>query len=88
MADVEVPLTGAEAQAEIGRLTARVEELQNLCAAMYQFAGEVGAPERVLDVLAAAQNGDPLPEEAIDAILPITAAECDAFAGEKGSGPC
>jgi hypothetical protein len=87
MADVEVPLTGVEAQAEIGRLTARVEELQTLCAAMYQFAGEVGAPDRVLDVLAAAQNGDRLSEEAIDAILPITAAECDAF-GEKGSGSC
>jgi hypothetical protein len=70
------------AQAEIGRLTARVEELQNLCAAMYQFAGEVGAPDRVLDVLAAAQNGDRLSEEAIDAILPITAAECDAFASK------
>jgi hypothetical protein len=82
MADVEVPLTGVEAQAEIGRLTARVEELQTLCAAMYQFAGEVGAPERVLDVLAAAQNGDRLSEEAIDAILPITAAECDAFASK------
>jgi hypothetical protein len=35
---------------------------------MYQFAGEVGAPDRVLDVLAA-QNGDRLSEEAIDAML-------------------
>lgn len=61
----------------IEHLVARVEELQNLCAAMYQFAGEVGAPERVLDVLAAAQVGDRISQEAINRIALVTAAECE-----------
>lgn len=51
--------------------------MRDLCAAMYQFAGEVGAPERLLDVLLAAQMGDPLPEDAIEVVLSVTADECE-----------
>lgn len=82
MADVEVKLTGVEANTQLGKLTARVEELEDLCGAMYQFAGTVGAPERVLDVLWAAAQGKPLSQEALDAILPIQASDCDAFAAK------
>ena len=58
-------------------LQRRIEELEQVCGEAYQFAGEVGAPERVLDNLAAAANGQPLPHESF---LPITADECEEVA--------
>jgi hypothetical protein len=58
-------------------LTARVAALELLCAELYQFAGEVGAPVRVLDALIAAAEGDPIPEATI---LPLRAEECTAVA--------
>ncbi len=57
----------------------RLASLQNLCAALYQFAGEVGAPARVLDVLAAAQQGEPVSPEMIDAVAAVAADECEAI---------
>lgn len=47
-------------------------ELMDLCAALYQFAGEIGAPECVLDILAAAQDGERPSEGYINEILSIT----------------
>jgi hypothetical protein len=58
-------------------LTDRVAALERVCAEVYQFAGTVGAPLRVLDLLAAAAHGEPLPQASI---LPIAAEECDAVA--------
>ena len=43
---------------KVPRLQARIELLEDVVGAMYQFAGEVGAPVRMLDALwAAAQGG-------------------------------
>ena len=65
-----------DAMADTGNregLRAEVERLRRVCAEAYQFAGEVGAPERVLDNLAAAAEGRPLPHESF---LPVSADEC------------
>jgi hypothetical protein len=43
---------------EIARLLARVELLEEVVGAMYQFAGEVGAPVRMLDALWAVAQGN------------------------------
>src|SRR6266566_9946088 len=59
-------------------LRRRIEVLEHVCAEAYQFAGEVGAPVRVLDNLAAAAHGESLPHASI---LPITADECDEIGG-------
>jgi len=61
----------------LGALQRRIEELERVCAEAYQFAGTVGAPERVLDNLSAAAEGQAIPHESI---LPITAEECDTVA--------
>jgi hypothetical protein len=53
---------------------ARVEELEELCAAVYQFAGEIGAPPRVLDALWSAAQGEAIPQTGL---LPIAAGECE-----------
>jgi hypothetical protein len=63
---------------KIDRLEARVRDLERVCAEAYQFAGEVGAPERVLDNLSAAAEGQPIPHASM---LPIQADECDAISG-------
>jgi hypothetical protein len=55
-------------------LQRRIEQLEHVCGEAYQFAGTVGAPERILDNLAAAANGDPIPHESV---LPVTAEECN-----------
>jgi hypothetical protein len=57
-------------------LMQRIVELEQVCAEAYQFAGALGAPERVLDNLSAAAEGQPLPHESM---LPVTAEECDAI---------
>lgn len=41
---------------------ARVDELQALCAELYQVLGTAGAPTHVLDKVWAAANGDPIPK--------------------------
>ncbi len=66
----------ATEQEQLAALQRRVAELEQVCAEAYQFAGTVGAPERVLDNLSAAADGQPIPHESI---LPITAEECDAI---------
>lgn len=66
--------------AQLAALQRRVDELERVCAEAYQFAGTVGAPERVLDNLSAGAEGQPIPHESI---LPITADECDAFSELK-----
>ena len=60
---------------QLAALQRRLDDLARVCAEAYQFAGTVGAPERVLDNLAAAAAGQPIPHESI---LPVTAEECDA----------
>jgi hypothetical protein len=54
--------------------TDRVGELQALCAELYQVLGTVGAPVRVLDKVAAAAAGKPIPD--VD-LLPIAETEFD-----------
>ena len=58
---------------EVEALRAQVEQLQRVCGEAYQFAGAVGAPVQVLDNLAAAAAGQPLPHVSF---LPIAAEEC------------
>lgn len=61
---------------QLAALQRRVDDLARVCAEAYQFAGEVGAPERVLDNLSAAAEGQPIPHESM---LPVLADECDAI---------
>jgi hypothetical protein len=46
------------ADIEVARLRARVELLEEVVGALYQFAGEVGAPVRMLDTLWAVAQGN------------------------------
>jgi hypothetical protein len=55
-------------------LQEEVDRLRQVCAEAYQFAGAVGAPERVLDNLAAAAAGRKLPHATF---LPVSAEECE-----------
>ena len=64
------------------------------CAEAYQLAGAVGAPEKVLDNLAAAAQGVPIPHATF---LPVSAADCDetvradtpaAISGRATDTPC
>jgi len=59
---------------DIETLQRRLEVVEGVCGEAYQFAGSVGAPERVLDNPAAAAAGEPIPHEAF---LPVSAEECD-----------
>jgi hypothetical protein len=59
---------------DVVTLRARVEQLEDLCGALYQFAGEVGAPVRFLDALWAAAQGKPVDTSAL---LPVYAHECE-----------
>jgi hypothetical protein len=58
-------------------LSNRVAALEELCGQIYQFAGEVGAPARVLDALWSAAQGQALPARDI---LPVRADECSEVA--------
>lgn len=51
-------------------------EWRKLAAEMYQIAGVMNAPCEVLDQLAAAANGEPLPHETL---LPINGEEVGCF---------
>lgn len=66
---------------DVEALRRRLERLEQVCAEVYQFAGAVGAPARVLDNLSAAADGHPIPHESI---LPVTAEECDAITELRG----
>jgi hypothetical protein len=55
----------------------RVEELESLCAELYQVLGTVGAPAAVLDKVWAAADGQPIPRVEL---LPI---DEDAFAAVR-----
>lgn len=57
-------------------LEQRVSILEQVCAEAYQLAGAVGAPEKALDNLAAAAEGQPIPHATF---LPVSAADCDEF---------
>ncbi len=59
------------------RRAARITNLEALCAAAYQLAGAVGAPEVWLDVLWAAAEGRAF---SVDGLLPVVADDCDAVA--------
>ena len=58
-------------------LRARIAHLEEVCAAVYQFAGEVGAPVRLLDMLWAEADGKTTD---LDGLLPVLAEECDEIA--------
>jgi hypothetical protein len=62
---------------QIERLRARVAELEELCAAAYQFAGALDAPEAWLDALWAASQGGTF---SAGQLLPISAEACGAVA--------
>lgn len=64
----------------IAQLRARIEVLEDVCGQAYQFAGEVGAPARVLDVFYAASAGAELPQETF---LPVIADECSEVASAR-----
>ena len=67
--------TMASEHQQLAALQRRVDDLAQVCAEAYQFAGAVGAPERVLDNLLAGAEGQPIPHASI---LPVLAEECDA----------
>lgn len=52
-------------------MTDEIERLRRICAAAYQLAGAVDAPERFLNVLDAAAAGEPVSDEAIERLLPV-----------------
>src|SRR5882672_40219 len=62
-------------------LAAKLEVYKDLCAAMYQMAGVVGAPERFLDALYAASAGE-IQDNPIGTLLPTSIAEFDDPRGE------
>jgi hypothetical protein len=64
----------ADSERDRAALLEEIERLRSVCAEAYQFAGEVGAPVRVLDNLWAAAQGEPLPHETV---LPVSVDECD-----------
>ena len=56
------------------RLHARIAHLEEVCAVVYQFAGEVGAPVRLLDMLWAEADGKTTD---LESLLPVLAGECE-----------
>lgn len=50
---------------DVAKLRARVETLEDLCSEVYQIAGTLGAPARVLDQLLAASEGRDLPYQSL-----------------------
>lgn len=56
-------------------LRAEIERLLGICAAAYQLAGMVGAPERFLDALSRADD----PAYSIEGLLPILPSEVAAI---------
>ena len=64
----------------IRRLEARIAVLEEVCGEAYQLAGAAGAPEKALDNLAAAAEGEPIPHATF---LPVSAADCDELAPKR-----
>jgi hypothetical protein len=62
---------------DLDALRHRVQALEELCAEVYQLAGEIGAPVRFLDALWAAAQGRPLPG---GERIPVRAEECSEMA--------
>jgi hypothetical protein len=58
----------------MARLKARIENLEEVCAEAHQFAGAMGAPERLLDLFHHATQGKTV---SLDGFKPVTANECD-----------
>lgn len=65
----------AEYSAMVGKLETERDQLREVCAEAYQFAGAYDAPVEVLDNLSAAANGWPLPHESF---LPVMDSEAVA----------
>lgn len=65
---------------ETARLRARIENLEYVCAEAYQFAGAVGAPVRLLDLLSEAAAGKTVD---VDGMAPVLLDECLEVAGLK-----
>jgi hypothetical protein len=61
-------------------LASKLEQYKDLCAAMYQMAGLVGAPERFLDALHDAASGQ-IMENPIETLLPTTIEEYEDSRG-------
>ena len=59
------------------RLHARIAHLEEVCAVAYQFAGEVGAPVRLLDVLWEEAQGRTTD---LEQLLPVYAQDCEEVA--------
>lgn len=62
---------------EVEQLRARVQALEEVCGEMYQVAGAAGAPERVLDKLWAAAQGDAI---STASVLPVLETEFEEVA--------
>jgi hypothetical protein len=59
---------------ELAHLRDRIGNLEAVCAEAYQFAGAIGAPVRVLDMLWAAAAGRTVD---VEGIPPVLAEECE-----------
>ena len=59
---------------ELARLRAHIDNLEEVVAEAYQFAGAVGAPVRFLDLLWAAASGKIV---SVDGVAPVLAEECE-----------
>jgi hypothetical protein len=64
---------------EVAKLRARVELLEDVVGAMYQFAGEVGAPVRMLDALWAVAEGKAVDLEHLTAVCASECSEVQAL---------
>ena len=67
----------------IRKLEERISVLEQVCGKAYQLAGAVGAPEKALDNLAAAAEGEPIPHATF---LPVSAADCEEFVPTDATG--
>lgn len=65
---------------EVATLRAGVEALESLCGEIYQVAGTVGAPVRVLDKLWAAAQGEAIPAASV---LPLVETDFEEVAARQ-----
>ena len=71
--------TMSSSKQQIREIERRVASLQQVWGEAYQLAGAGGAPVKALDNLAAAAS---MPHATF---LPVSAADCDKFAGGRGA---
>lgn len=77
--------TVEDGRLRVVELKQRKTVLQRICAEAYQLANVVGAPARVLDNLAAAEAGEPMPHPTF---LPVSARDCGSSRNlEPGHSP-